>query len=67
MIGHGVGVDLGDAALLGADAAGEIAEVVDRQRQVGRRGLADRLAVVPGLGGGQQGEIVFHHLGDAIE
>ena len=30
--------------------AGEVAEVVDGQRHVGGQGLADRLAVVPGLG-----------------
>jgi hypothetical protein len=39
-------VDLAEAALLCADAAGEIAEVVDRQRNVGRHGFAHRLAVV---------------------
>ena len=35
MIGDGVVVDLGEAAFLGADGAGEIAEMVDGERQVG--------------------------------
>ena len=49
VIGDGVVVDLADRAFLGADAGGEIAEMIDRQRHVGGHGLADRLAVVPGL------------------
>ena len=36
-------------AFLRADAAGEVAEMIDRQRHVGDRRLADRLAVVDGL------------------
>ena len=35
VVGDGVVVDLGDPALLGADRAGEVAEVVDGQRKVG--------------------------------
>ena len=54
MIGDRVVVDLATAAFLGADAAGEVAEMVDRQRQVGRVRLADRLAVVDRLDRGQQ-------------
>ena len=50
VVGDGVVVDLGQRALLRADAPGEVAEVVDGQRDVGVQGLADRLAVVPGLG-----------------
>ena len=45
VVGDGVVVDLGERAFLGADAAGEIAEVVDRERQVGEpssRGSACR-------------------------
>ena len=45
---------------LRADAACKIAEMVDRQRQVGRHGFADRLAVVPGFSLGQMGEIFLH-------
>ncbi len=41
MIGDRVVIDLGDRAFLGADAAGEIAEVVDGERQVGGGRLAD--------------------------
>ena len=46
MIGDGVVVDLRDAAFLGAQAAGEIAEMIGHQRNVGIGRLADRLAVV---------------------
>ena len=35
VIGDGVVIDLGERAFLGADAAGEIAEVVDGERHVG--------------------------------
>ena len=49
VVGDGVVVDLADRAFLGADAAGEVAEVVDGERQVGGRRLADRLAVVERL------------------
>src|SRR5690606_37124807 len=35
VVGDGVVVDLADAALLGTHGAGEVAEVVDGQRQVG--------------------------------
>jgi hypothetical protein len=43
VIGHGVAVDFGRAAFLGADAAGEVAEVVGGQRDVGVEGFADGL------------------------
>ena len=67
VIGHGVVVDLADRALLRAHAAREIAEVVDRQRHVGESRLADRLAIVPGLGGGERREIGLHPVGDGVE
>ena len=67
VVGDGVVVDLGEAALLGADRAGEVAEVVDGQRHVGGGGLADRLAVVPGLGPGQQVDVRLHPVGDAVQ
>ena len=65
MISHRVVVDLAERAFLGADAAGEVAEVVDSKRQVGGGRLADRLAVVPSLDEGELVEIVFNDLGDA--
>ena len=67
VIGDGVVVDLADPAFLGADRGGEIAEMVDGKRHVGRHGFADRLAVVPGFGLGQKLEIVFHRLCDLDE
>ncbi|CFW91781.1 Uncharacterised protein [Bordetella pertussis] len=65
VVGHGVGVDLRDGALLRPDAAREIAEMVDRQRQVGRGGLAQRLAVVDRLGHRQHGQLSLDAVGDA--
>jgi hypothetical protein len=40
VVGDGVVIDLGDPALLRADRSGEVAEVVDRERDVGGEGLA---------------------------
>ena len=67
MIGDRVVVDLGKAAFLAANGAGEVAEMVDRERQVGRGGLADRLAIIPGLGQRQKIEILLHAVGDLVE
>ena len=64
VIRHGVAVDLGSAAFLGAQAAGEVAEVVDRQRDVGVEGFAHGFAVVPGFGDGQQFQVLFDAVGD---
>ncbi len=57
-------VQLADRAFLGADTAGEIAEMVDGQRDVGIGRFAQRLAIVPGLGFGDQGQVVLDTLGD---
>ena len=57
MIGDGVVVDLAERAFLRADRAREIAEMVDREREVGGRRLADRLAVVPGFGERQRSRL----------
>ena len=67
MIGDGVGIEFAERAFLGPDDACEIAEMVDAERHVGGCRLADRLAVVPGLGLGQYGEVVIHRLGDPVE
>ena len=64
MIGDGVMVDLADRAFLGTGATGEIAEMVDRQRNIGMGRLADRLAVVDRLGHRDQIQIGFHPVGD---
>jgi hypothetical protein len=57
-------VDLGGAAFLGADAAGEVAEVVGGQRHVGVEGFAHGLAVVPGFGDGQHFQVLLDAVGD---
>ncbi len=64
VVGRGKFVDLGAGAFLGADATGEIAEVVSGQRDVGVEGFTHGLAVVPGLGDGQQFEVLFDAVGD---
>ena len=67
MIGDHVLIDFAQCSLLRADRAGEIAEMVDGERQVGRHRLADRLAVIPCLDNGQLFQIGFHPVGDAVE
>ena len=41
--------------------------MVDGKRHVGRGGLADRLAIVPGLGEREQIEVFLHAVGDAVQ
>jgi hypothetical protein len=67
MIGHGVVIDLGDAAFLGPHHAGEIAPVIDHQRHVGVGGLADRLAVVERLDQCEQIEVGLQLVGDPVQ
>ena len=67
MVGDRVLVDLGDPALLGADRAGEVAEVVDRQRNVGAERLADRLAVLPALGDREHLQVRLDRVGDRVQ
>ncbi|MNX94644.1 hypothetical protein D3C86_1268820 [compost metagenome] len=67
VIGDRVVVQLGDAAFLRANAAGEIAEVVDGQRDVGGKRFTHRLAVVPGLGLGDGLQVLLHAVGDTVQ
>ena len=67
VIGDGVVVDFRQRAFLRAEAGGEIAEMIDRQRDVGEGGLADRLAVVDGLDRGEHLEVLLHAVGDLVE
>lgn len=60
-------VDLAERALLRAQRTGEVAEVVDGQRNVGRQGLAHRLAVVPALGDRELLQMGLHPVGDPVE
>lgn len=64
MIGDGVVVDLADRAFLRTDAARKITEMVDGQRNIRIGGLAQRLAVIPGFGPGDEVEIFLDALGD---
>ncbi len=64
VIGHGVGVDVRGGAFLGADAAGEVAEVVHRQGDVGVEGFAHRFAVVPGFRHRQGFQVLLDAVGD---
>jgi len=64
VIGDGGVVDLADAAFLRAHAAGEIAEVVGGEGNVGVERFADRLAVIHCFGIGQQLEVGVDAVGD---
>lgn len=64
VIRHRVVVDLAQRTFLSADRSREIAEVVDRQRDVRRQRLTHRLAVLPALRDRQSLKIGFHPLGD---
>jgi hypothetical protein len=64
VVRHGVLVDIAEGAFLRAHATGEITKVVHRERNVGIQGFADRLAVVDGLGVGQQFEVGFDAVGN---
>ena len=64
VVSGGVFIDLGGAAFLGADAAGEITEMVGGQGHVGVEGFTYGLAVVPGFGHGQHFEVLFDAVGD---
>ena len=67
VIGDGVGVELGDAAFLGPDGAGEIAEMVDRQRHVGshvsRIGLPLSIVSMSAI----SLEVLLEPVGDPVE
>jgi hypothetical protein len=63
----GVLVMLGDGSLLSTDDAGEVAEVINGQGQVGRAGLTDGLAVVHGLGHGQQLEVSLQAVRNLVQ
>ncbi len=68
VVGDGVVVDLATAMPSCARMrAREVAEVVDRQRDVGGHRLADRLAVVPRLGDREQLEVLLHPVGDLVQ
>ena len=67
MIGNRVVVDFADRAFLRAHATSEVAEVIDRQRQVGMRRLPDRLAVVEGFDQRQHVEIGLDDVGDSVQ
>ena len=64
VIGDGVVIELRQRAFLGAQNAGEVAEVVDGQGDIGSQGLPHRLAVVPGLDDGDRLEVLLHAVGD---
>ncbi len=64
VVGDGVLVYLRDRAFLAAQRAGEVAEVVDGQRDVGGQRFAHRLAVLPALGDRERFEVLLHPVGD---
>ena len=64
MIGHRGFVNFGGTTLLGAQAAGEVAKMIHRQRQVSIQGFADRLPIVPALRHRQIFQMLFNTIGD---
>ncbi len=56
-----------ERAFLRADAAGEIAEMIDGERDVGGRRLADRLAVVDRLDEASRLRFALHAVGDLVQ
>ena len=64
VVGHGVFVDFADATFLRTDTAGKIAEMVNRQRNVGIECFAHGFAIVHGLGVGELFEVGFDAIGD---
>ena len=67
MIGDRVVVDFGDGPLLRADAACEIPEMIDGQRDIRSLRFPDRLAVVDGLGKGEDVEVLLHPVSDLVQ
>ena len=64
MVSHRGFVNFGSASLLGAQAAGEVAKMIHRQRQVRIQRFADRFAVVPALRHRQIFQMLFNTVGD---
>lgn len=60
VIGNSITVDFGSAAFLSTQHASEVAEVIGGERDISVEGFADRFAVVPGFGDGQDFEIGFN-------
>ena len=67
LIGDRIVVDLGKAAFLSSNGASEVADMVDRERHIGRGGLPNGFAVVPGFGQREQVEVFLHAIGDLVE
>ena len=67
VIGDGVVIDLRQRAFLSAHASGEIAEMIDGERNIGEGCLADRLAVVDGLDRGENLQVLLHAVGNFVE
>ena len=64
VVRHRVGINISGGALLGAQAACKVAEVVNSQRNVRIEGFTDGFAVVPRFGHGQHFEVLLETVGD---
>ncbi len=49
------------------DTAGEIAEMVDGERNIGGQCFAYRLAIIPGFGFGNGLQVFFNTVGDTVQ
>ena len=67
VVGHGVLIDLRQRPFLGTDRAGEVPEVIHRQRDIRIQRFPHRLAVVPRLGDRDGLEILLDAVGDLLQ
>ena len=67
MEGDGVLVDFGHRAFLGANATGEVTEMIGGEWYVGVHRLSDWLTVVAGLDPRQQCEVFLNPISDLVE
>ncbi len=67
MVSIGLIVNRGYRAFLGPDATGEIAKMIDCQRDIRGHRFTDRLAIVYSFGDCQGFQIGFHAVGNLVE
>jgi len=64
VVGDGVFVDIAERSFLGAQAASEVTEVIDGERNIGVQGFANCLAVIDSFSVCQRFEIGFQAVGN---
>ena len=64
VIGHGGFINFRSTPLLCPQTAGKIAEVIDRQRQIGIQRFAHRFTIVPAFSNRQIFQVLLNPIGD---